>query len=120
MYNFNNNLFVIRHAPTEENKVGLCLGQSNNTNTTVASLQMLQEHVLSELLAANITLIITSDLKRSKTTANFLNKELNVSAIESHCAFNDLDFGFFTDKPSHLLKVHQPEIYDSKNLFKYP
>ena len=118
MFDFNGNLIVIRHAPTAENKQGVCLGRLENIPFEV-EVEKVCELVKNEPSLNGISFIISSSLNRARVTAERINNFLKAGNFIIDPRFNDLDFGWFCGKDPKLIQEVQPEIYDHRKFFKY-
>ena len=118
MYDFKKRLFIVRHALTEENKKGVCLGWIDTKNSPEELLRVLNL-VKNSLDGKKIDCIVSSSLGRSVYTAKAISKKLKIGKLVIDPSFNDLNFGYYARKNPELIKKIQPEMYNKKGFFKY-
>lgn len=117
MYDFNDNLAVIRHAQTVENEKGyICTRRSV---PSVEKIEKLASSVIHSLLQMNIQQIITSNVERAIVTGEYIKKMLKIDTIRKCPYFDDLDFGIYEGKDPHEIKKIQPNMYNEYGFFKY-
>ncbi|PCI20637.1 hypothetical protein COB64_01565 [Candidatus Wolfebacteria bacterium] len=102
------NIIFIRHGQSETNASGIIAGNTDTPLTDKGRAQAQDE--VKSLKERNITKIISSDLSRSKETAEIIGRELGIK-VESWCELHEVDAGdiqgTFKDPENHFLQRAQ-------------
>jgi broad specificity phosphatase PhoE len=86
-------LYCLRHGETHYNRLGLC-NDDPGRDVRLTSWGIRQAEAAAERLrAASIERIITSELPRTRQTADIINRH-HRAPVESHPALNDIRSGF--------------------------
>lgn len=86
-------VYFMRHGQTNYNLLGLCNDDpEQDVHLTPAGIEQASQAAL-ELKSEPLELIVTSELPRTRQTADIINQYHNV-AIVSHSAVNDIRSGF--------------------------
>ena len=86
-------LYCLRHGETRYNRLGLCNDDPGRDVRLTSEGIRQAEAVAERLKAVPLERIITSELPRTRQTADIINRHHRVS-VESHPALNDIRTGF--------------------------
>lgn len=112
---FNKRLFLIRHGETELNKKHIIQGQIDSPLTELGIKQAYEAGEKAKDL--NIDILISSDLGRTKHTAEIISKVSGIQIKRFDPVFRERDFGKIEGMSGTDLRKTYPQYVTDKNVF---
>ncbi|MBN2096423.1 histidine phosphatase family protein [Candidatus Peregrinibacteria bacterium] len=111
MIQFNKNLFLVRHGEVDYNRQGIIAGSTDRPLNETGRRQA--EEAAEKVKNLGIDILITSDLKRAKETAEAIGKKIGLPVMIEP-AFRERNYGSIEGKSKKDLKKMYPEYMSEK------
>ncbi len=111
MINFQKHLFLVRHGEVDLNRQGIIIGSIDKSLNDTGHKQA--EETAEKAGDLDIDILISSDLKRAKETAEIISKKIGVPVITDP-VFRERNYGSIEGKKKEDLKKMYPEYMSEK------
>lgn len=106
MIKFNKNLFLVRHGEVDYNRQKIIVGNTDQPLNNIGRQQA--EGTAEKVGGLGIDILVSSDLKRAKETAEIISKKIGISLI-TDSVFRERNYGSIEGKKKEGLKEIYPQ-----------